>query len=1054
MSSEERLVEQFNRWERLGRGYALWPSPVRLEPPFRPFIGHYVPPDLTPPPGDDTRKATFLGGLVERAFGRTKTPAPPPGLLEDLVPEPEAERAGESPLYRELTLALPPDVKVERARAEALLVAASSCRWPVAFEIIGDAERIAVQFAASEDDVSLLGEQLAAYFPEATVGDGEDVLGGTWKKARGWQRLVVEFGLSREFMWKLETPRSFDPDPLLAVTAALSDLRAGEVAALQVLLTPARAPWAESAIRAVTTGDGQPFFSDGKLLVKAAREKAASPLLAAVVRIAVKTGDEERKWRLGRGLTGALAQLGSPAGNDLIPLDPEGGDPEADFLARTTHRSGMLLSAEELASLVHLPDASVRSPKLVRDASASRGLPKTLSGTEGLTLGENVHRGVSRPVVIPTPERLKHMHVVGVSGVGKSTLLLAIALQDIEAGRGVAVIDPHGDLVDDLLGRIPASRMDDVIVLDPTDAIAPVGFNVLQARSEVEKILLSSDLTALFKRFSTTWGDKMHAVLANAVQVFLERPGGGTLQDLRRFLMDKEYRDEVLSTVEDEPTVDFWKKEYPRIPGHPEGPILTRLDAFLRPKLLRAVVAEADSKLDVRHVMDSGKVLLVRLAKGEIGEENAALLGSLLVSKFHQVALSRQETKREERRPFYLIIDEFHEVVTPTMASILTGARKYGLGLVLAHQELRQLKEKTPEVASAVLANAATRVCFRVGEEDAEELARGFASFTPGHLLNLGVGEAIARVGKAESDFTLRTLPPRVVSPEVAAETAERVTERSRTLYGRRPRPVAVPSPAAAPPAPRPVPVAVVAPPPAPVELEVVREAVISSHPPPVEVETAPAHPIPPPPMPEPPPLRRTVPPPKVKPLKPQEPVLLGRGGAQHKYLQQLIKKWAEGRGYLATIEKEVLGGVGSVDVALEKDGGKIACEISVTTTAEHECGNLRKCLAGGFDQVVCISLERPFLTQTREMLLPTLSDAEKARLLFVTPEELFSALDAPEQTTKKEKGGTVKGYKVSVNFRAGQGASAQVGSRAVSQVLARSVKRLQDDEKQPPSRS
>lgn len=1051
MSAEERLVEQFNRWERLGRGYALWPHPVRLEPPFRPFIGHYVPPDLTPPPGDDTRRATLLGGLVERAFGRTRAPAPPPGLLEDLVPEPEAERAGESPCYRELTLALPPDVRVERSRAEALLVAASSCRWPVAFEVIGDSDRIAVQFAAAEDDASPVREQLAAYFPEATVGDGEDVLSGAWKKARGWQRLVVEFGLGREFMWTLDSPRSFDPDPLLAFTAALSDLRAGEVAALQVLLTPARSPWAESAIRAVTTGDGQPFFADGKLLVKSTREKIASPLMAAVVRIAAKTGDEERKWQLARALTGALAQLGSPAGNDLIPLDPEGGDPETDFLARTTHRSGMLLSAEELASLVHLPDASVRSPKLVRDASASRGLPKTLSGTEGLTLGENVHRGVSRPVVIPTPERLKHMHVVGVSGVGKSTLLLSIALQDIEAGRGVAVIDPHGDLVDDLLGRIPASRMDDVIVLDPTDAIAPVGFNVLQARSEVEKILLSSDLTALFKRFSTTWGDKMHAVLANAVQVFLERPGGGTLQDLRRFLVDNEYRNEVLATVEDEPTVDFWKKEYPRIPGHPEGPILTRLDAFLRPKLLRAVVSEADSKLDVRNVMDSGKVLLVRLAKGEIGEENAALLGSLLVSKFHQVALSRQETKREERRPFYLLIDEFHEVVTPTMASILTGARKYGLGLVLAHQELRQLKEKTPEVASAVLANAATRVCFRVGEEDAEELARGFASFTPGHLLNLGVGEAIARVGKAEADFTLRTSPPRAVSPEESAEVSERVTERSRTVYGRRPRPVAVPSPAAAPPAPRAVSVpvvAVVAPPPAPVEPEVVREAVPPPPPlPPVEI--APIHPIPPP-MPEPPPLRRTVPPPKVKPLKPPEPVLLGRGGAQHKYLQQLIKKWAEGRGYLATIEREILGGVGSVDVALEKDGGRIACEISVTTTAEHECGNLRKCLAGGFDQVVCISLERPFLAEVREMLLPTLSESERARLLFVTPEELFAALDAPEQTVKAAKGGTVKGYKVSVKFRPGQGASAQVGARAVSQVLARSLTKLSPPVQRP----
>ncbi|HVT03097.1 MAG TPA: hypothetical protein VHL58_06925, partial [Thermoanaerobaculia bacterium] len=238
MDREARLIEQFSRWEERGRGWAVWPYPVDLEPPFRPFFGHYVPPD-TGPAHDDTRRApSKIGAFLERwAQG---TPAAPPAsvsiaFLEDLLPEPVPEPASTAP-YVELSVTLPPDAAVARDTAEALLIAAASCHAPVVFEVIGNAERIIVQFAATEYDAPLLRDQLTAFFPAILVREGTGALANAWQTAHGRERLVVEFGLARAFMVPLECPRHFDPDPLLALTAALADLRAGEVGVLQVLL--------------------------------------------------------------------------------------------------------------------------------------------------------------------------------------------------------------------------------------------------------------------------------------------------------------------------------------------------------------------------------------------------------------------------------------------------------------------------------------------------------------------------------------------------------------------------------------------------------------------------------------------------------------------------------------------------------------------------------------------------------------------------------------------------------------------------------------------------
>jgi hypothetical protein len=312
-------------------------------------------------------------------------------------------------------------------------------------------------------------------------------------------------------------------------------------------------------------------------------------------------------------------------------------------------------------------------------------------------------------------------------------------------GEGIAVLDPHGDLIESILSWIHPDRHKDVIIIDPSDAEFPVGFNILTAHSEIEKDILSSDLVAVFRRLSTSWGDQMNSVFANAILAFLESTKGGTLIDLRRFLIEKSYRDQFLLTVTDPSIVYYWHKEFPILKSGSIGPILTRLDSFLRPKLIRNMVAQNKS-LDFEQILDRKKILLIKLSQGLIGNENSYLLGTFLVSKIQQAAMARQAKQEADRSNFYLYIDEFQNFITPSMSAILSGARKYHLGLILVHQDMQQLTKTDTELASSVTANAGTRICFRLGDTDAKRFDSGFSFFDAADLQNLDTGEAIIRI--------------------------------------------------------------------------------------------------------------------------------------------------------------------------------------------------------------------------------------------------------------------------------------------------------------------
>ena len=1042
---EQALTRRFYEWERRGRGWDVFPYPVELEPPFRPV---YLAAESSAQPLDDGRRPTFLSSLVE-SFTTTnggaakRLPAPESSALahDDAASDEPAMSASYGESYTELQIVLPGEreaeraAKITRAVSEQLLLSLSYAAHPFAFEVVGTSERIVIQFAATaERDAVQLTQQLQAFLPTgAEIRERSGFLVDAWCKsadrsgAYGREESVVaDFGLSREFMLPLGAVSNFESaDPLVALLAALSSLGAGEVGVFQVLFQKAKADWTGEIMDSVRFFDGTPFFANAPEMIPLAREKTSRPLFAAVVRAAAKGASKERVWQTVRNLGGALALLASPAGNELIPLSNDGYDSfyrEQSLLDRMSHRCGMILNAGELASLVHPPTGAVlRAPKLLRaeigEGKTKLAPPLALGGS--LALGENEHQGEKMRVTLSDEQRAKHIYVVGASGSGKSTLLLNLIAQDFESGGGLCVIDPHGDLIDRCLERVPEHRADDVMLFDPSDAGFPVGFNILEAKSELEKTLLSSDLVAAFRRLSTSWGDVMDSVLANAILAFLESRTGGTLFELKRFLVEKEFREEFLTTVEDEAVCYFWEQEFPLIAGKPQASILIRLDAFLRQRLVRNIVCQKKTAIDFRAAMDTRKILLVKLAHGAIGEENSYLLGTLIVSKLYQAALSRQDTAH---RPFFsLYIDEFHHFITPSMENVLSGSRKYNLGLVLAHQEYRQLQSRNQEVASSVLSNCYTRVCFRLAETDAERFSGGFSFFDAAALQNLGTGEAVGRIERADYDFNLKVPSAPPVAPEIAERRKEQIVGLSRDKYAKARAAVEADIAATRPPA-----RAVVEEvetsqakqaliPPALKDAPLQSETVICAAEQKAAVSAAPADSPAVQPGETAPEAAVRSSPSSVNTPQPNTPP--DSDTQSHRYLQSLVKRMAESRGFLASVEKEIFGGAGRIDVALESGNRKIACEISVTNAAEYEIKNIQKCLAAGFDPVVMISADRRHLEKIARRAADDLAASDLEKTLFLAPEEFHSWLEnfdagnsAPEET--------LKGYKVNVKLK------------------------------------
>ncbi|EKE19778.1 MAG: hypothetical protein ACD_8C00107G0005 [uncultured bacterium] len=395
-------------------------------------------------------------------------------------------------------------------------------------------------------------------------------------------------------------------------------------------------------------------------------------------------------------------------------------------------------------------------------------------------------RNQERVFGIKTDDRTRHMYIIGKTGMGKTNLLENLVVQDIRNGHGICYIDPHGDTAEKLLKAVPANRINDVIYLNPADQNYPLAFNVMESVDPDYRHLVASGLIGVFKKiWADSWGPRLEYILRNAILALLEYPGS-TLLGVTRILVDKKYRERVVDKVTDPVIRQFWVDEFPKwsdkVLQEVVSPIQNKVGQFLSSSLIRNIVGQTTSSFDIRDAMDTRKILIINLSKGRIGEDNGALLGAMMITKIQLAAMGRVDIPEEDRKDFYLYVDEFQNFATESFANILSEARKYRLNLILANQYITQIDEK---VRDAIFGNAGTIISFRVGAMDAEFLEKEFAPvFVQNDIVNLPKYNIYLKLmidGIAGDAFSAKVLPP--VYIEDTSENEEKIIAESRQRY-------------------------------------------------------------------------------------------------------------------------------------------------------------------------------------------------------------------------------------------------------------------------------
>ncbi|HHE76452.1 MAG TPA: DUF87 domain-containing protein [Candidatus Parcubacteria bacterium] len=406
---------------------------------------------------------------------------------------------------------------------------------------------------------------------------------------------------------------------------------------------------------------------------------------------------------------------------------------------------------------------------------------------------ETTYRNIRKKFGIKRADRRQHMYVIGKTGVGKTSLLKNMAFQDIKRGEGLGVIDPHGEFAEEILDNIPSYRINDVVYFNPADTDYPVSFNALEVPDPKYKHLVASGLMSAFtKIWANVWSARMEYILANCILALLDTPGT-TLLGILRMLNDKNYRQKIVNNVKDPVVKSFWLNEYEewdnRYRNEAIAPIQNKVGQFLNVSLIRNIVGQTNSTIDVSKIMNEGKILIMNLSKGRIGEDNSSLLGAMMITKIQLAAMERVRIPIEERRDFYLYVDEFQNFVTQSFANILSEARKYRLNLIMAHQYIAQLTAEdntNTEVRDAVFGNVGTLVSFRIGAADAEFLEKEFyPEFTAEDLVNLPNYHIYLKLmidGVSSRPFSARTLPPIELPKE--GNNREKIIMVSRERYG------------------------------------------------------------------------------------------------------------------------------------------------------------------------------------------------------------------------------------------------------------------------------
>ena len=632
--------------------------------------------------------------------------------------------------------------------------------------------------------------------------------------------LTTEIVLTENEALPIKTFDTFEVDPLAGITGTLAKLNpnGGEELWIQILTRPIADDWhkkSEKWIKAVKDGTLGGFHFDWRYFVQIiaalwrppegtevddkkelsdrdktriakAEEKATKLGYQVKIRIAyVGQNDIDAKLNM-QALVGTFKQFNSTNLNGFKSLgfsnDPKSLDA---YKLRQFTDDGYILNISELASVYHLPHTSVETPNIVWASSKTAEPPAKLPILTGNnSYDENISafgltdfRGIKHQFGMYRRDRSRHVYIIGQTGSGKSGLLTLFALSDIYHNQGYCIIDPHGDLATDNLAFIPESRIKDVVYFNPADTQYPMAFNPLEIDDPARKPNISSEVIGVLKRmFGDSWGPRLEHILRYTLLALLDRPQA-TLLDISRMLTDKDFRKETLDYCKDVTVLQFWKQEFgswsEKQVTESVAPVLNKVGAFTANPIIRNIIGQPKSSFNVRKIMDEGKILVVNLSKGLIGEDNAGILGAFLVTKVQLAAMSRSDIARvEDRRPFYLYVDEFQNFATDSFAVILSEARKYGLNLTVANQYVSQM---TDSVRDAVFGNVGTTICFRVSADDAPILAKQFEPvFESQDLLNLNNRHFVASMiikGEKTPAFSATTLsipkPPNDLTPQI-----------------------------------------------------------------------------------------------------------------------------------------------------------------------------------------------------------------------------------------------------------------------------------------------
>ncbi len=676
---------------------------------------------------------------------------------------------------------------------------------------------------------SFVEGQIYSQYPSVQIRKAdEDYVAHEFEHSVAYSSEII---LSDSEMLPIKTFTNFEVDPLAGITGALAKLEStGEEVWIQILARPIADSWHKSSqewIKKTKNGTTPSFFSNlsswvvdilkafwqppedskstatakelsdrDKTRISEAEKKANKLGYQVKVRL-VYLGESTANARLRmQAIVGTFKQFNSTNLNGFRMADASFKKEDlVKYRAREFLDSGFILNIEELASVFHLPHTNVETPNVVWASSKSAEPPSKLPIITGNSAtDENISafgmtnfRGINHQFGMLRQDRSRHMYILGQTGAGKTGLLSLLALSDIFHNKGYAIIDPHGDFAVDNMRFIPGSRMEDVIYFNPADTAFPLGFNPLEVTNPNQKNNISSEVIGVLKRmFGESWGPRLEYILRYTILALLDRPTT-TMLDITRMLTDKKFRQETLDYCQDTVVLNFWKIEFAswndKFVAEAISPVLNKVGAFTANPIIRNIIGQPKSTFNIRQIMDDGKILIVNLSKGLIGEDNAAILGAFLVTKIQLAAMSRSDIpKIEDRRPFYLYVDEFQNFATDSFATILSEARKYGLNLTVANQYISQMTET---VRDAVFGNVGTMVSFRISADDAPILAKQFEpQFEATDLLQMHnrsfiINMVIAGEKAPAFNATTLTLPP------AQLDNTDIIAENTRKLYSR-----------------------------------------------------------------------------------------------------------------------------------------------------------------------------------------------------------------------------------------------------------------------------